>query len=124
MLLRPATPTRPWKRGKIAVAHTEGPVGLVLTRQKLPTLDRIRWPPLRERQKELMSLPTAQQVPRKFILIATGSEVSIALRRTTNSLMRELQPGGLDAVLGFVSGAAAILQGHGPSSRRQSASQC
>ena len=25
---------------KIAVAHTEGPVGLVLTRQKLPTLDR------------------------------------------------------------------------------------
>jgi transketolase len=39
-LLRPADANETVEAWKIAVAHTSGPVGLVLTRQKLPTLDR------------------------------------------------------------------------------------
>jgi transketolase len=40
MLLRPADANETVEAWKIAVAHTDGPVGLVFTRQKLPTLDR------------------------------------------------------------------------------------
>ena len=39
-LLRPADANETVEAWKIAVAHTEGPVGLVFTRQKLPILDR------------------------------------------------------------------------------------
>ena len=70
MLLRPADANETVEAWKIAVAHTDGPVGLVFTRQKLPTLDRSTLASPAGRQKELMSLPTvcrsAQAHPHRY----------------------------------------------------------
>ena len=86
MLLRPADANETVEAWKLAVAHTEGPWGWCLRARSCPFWTAVRWPPLRERQKELMSWPTAPQVCQ--ILIATGSEVSIALE-AHNQLTRE-----------------------------------
>jgi transketolase len=79
MLLRPADANETVEAWKIAVAHTEGPVGLVLTRQKLPTLDRSTLAPAAGTAKGAYVLADCAAGPPKLILIATGSEVSIAL---------------------------------------------
>jgi transketolase len=79
MLLRPGDANETVEAWKIAVAHTEGPVGLVLTRQKLPTLDRNTLAPAAGTAKGAYVLADCAAGPPKLILIATGSEVSIAL---------------------------------------------
>ena len=79
MLLRPADANETVEAWKIAVAHTEGPVGLVLTRQKLPTLDRGTLAPAAGTAKGAYVLADCAAGPPKLILNATGSEVSIAL---------------------------------------------
>ena len=40
MVLRPSDATETVEAWRVALQHTGGPVGLVLTRQKLPVLDR------------------------------------------------------------------------------------
>ena len=40
MVVRPSDATETVEAWRVALTHTEGPVGLVLTRQKLPVLDR------------------------------------------------------------------------------------
>jgi transketolase len=80
MLLRPGDANEAVEAWKIAVAHTEGPVGLVLTRQKLPTLDRSILAPAAGTAKGAYVLADSAAGPPKLILIATGSEVSIALQ--------------------------------------------
>ena len=79
MLLRPADANETVEAWKIAVAHTEGPVGLVFTRQKLPILDRSTLAPAAGTAKGAYVLADCAAGPPKLILIATGSEVSIAL---------------------------------------------
>jgi transketolase len=79
MLLRPADANETVEAWKIAVTHTEGPVGLVLTRQKLPTLDRNTLAPAAGTAKGAYVLADSASGPPKLILIATGSEVSVAL---------------------------------------------
>ena len=88
MLLRPADANETVEAWKIAVAHTEGPVGLVLTRQKLPILDRSTLAPAAGTAKGAYVLADCAAGPPKLILIATGSEVSIALE-AHNQLTRE-----------------------------------
>jgi transketolase len=88
MLLRPADANETVEAWKIAVAHTEGPVGLVFTRQKLPTLDRSTLAPAAGTAKGAYVLADCAAGPPKLILIATGSEVSIALE-AHNQLTRE-----------------------------------
>jgi transketolase len=88
MLLRPADANETVEAWKIAVAHTEGPVGLVLTRQKLPTLDRSTLASAAGTAKGAYILADCAAGPPKLILIATGSEVSIALE-AHNQLTRE-----------------------------------
>ena len=88
MLLRPADANETVEAWKIAVAHTEGPVGLVLTRQKLPTLDRSTLAPAAGVAKGAYVLADCASGAPKLILIATGSEVSIALE-AHNQLARE-----------------------------------
>jgi transketolase len=78
-LLRPADANETVEAWKIAVTHTEGPVGLVLTRQKLPTLDRNTLAPAAGTAKGAYVLADSASGPPKLILIATGSEVSVAL---------------------------------------------
>jgi transketolase len=88
MLLRPADANETVEAWKIAVTHTEGPVGLVLTRQKLPTLDRNTLAPAAGTAKGAYVLADCAAGPPKLILIATGSEVSITLE-AHNQLTRE-----------------------------------
>ena len=78
-LLRPADANETVEAWKIAVAHTEGPVGLVFTRQKLPIFDRSTLAPAAGTAKGAYVLADCAAGPPKLILIATGSEVSIAL---------------------------------------------
>src|SRR4029453_12655039 len=64
---------------RVAVTHTEGPVGLVLTRQKLPVIDRKTFAPACGLAQGAYVLADASGSAPEVILIATGSEVSIAL---------------------------------------------
>ena len=74
-LLRPADANEAVAAWRIAVQHTAGPVGLVLTRQKLPVLDPARTPGA---ARGAYILEEAGAAPR-VILIASGSEVHLAL---------------------------------------------
>jgi transketolase len=80
MILRPADANETVEAWRIAVRHTCGPVGLVLTRQKLPVLDRATLGAASETLHGAYVLADAQPgtIP-ELILIATGSEVSLAL---------------------------------------------
>jgi transketolase len=79
-VIRPADATETIEAWRIAMQHTSGPVGLVLTRQKLPVLDRTQLAPASETARGAYVLVDAKPGTRpELILIATGSEVSLAL---------------------------------------------
>jgi len=80
VVLRPADANETVEAWRIALKHTGGPVGLVLTRQKLPVLDRTRLAPAAGTARGAYVLIDADPgMPPELILIATGSEVSLAL---------------------------------------------
>jgi transketolase len=78
--------------GRVALLHTEGPVGIVLTRQKLPVPDRTLLASasgLLQGAYVLVDAPNG--LPPDLILIAMGSEVSLALEahaRLTDDAIR------------------------------------
>ena len=78
LLLRPSDATETVEAWRVALAHRDGPVGLVLTRQKLPVLDRATLAPASGLEKGAYVLTENGSSP-QAIVIATGSEVSIAL---------------------------------------------
>src|SRR6185503_14351413 len=63
---------------RVALTHRDGPVGIVLTRQKLPVLDRTALAPAAGLAKGAYVL-TGHDASPQAIVIATGSEVSLAL---------------------------------------------
>jgi transketolase len=79
-LIRPADANETVEAWRIAVRHAGGPVGLALTRQKLPVLDRTTLASAAGTARGGYVLTDAQSgaLP-ELILIATGSEVSLAL---------------------------------------------
>ena len=79
LVIRPADATETAEAWRLALASTKRPVALVLSRQDLPVLDRARLPATRavERGAYVLSDPPAG-APR-VVLIATGSEVALAL---------------------------------------------
>ncbi|MBZ5640204.1 MAG: transketolase [Acidobacteriia bacterium] len=80
VVLRPADANETVEAWRVALRHTGGPVGLVLTRQKLPVLDRATLAPAAGTARGAYVLIDADQgMPPELILIATGSEVSLAL---------------------------------------------
>ena len=81
VVLRPADANETIEAWKIAMQHTTGPVGLVLTRQKIPVLDRTTLAPASGVARGAYVLTEAGPGSRlELILIATGSEVSLALK--------------------------------------------
>ncbi|HZL93999.1 MAG TPA: transketolase, partial [Vicinamibacterales bacterium] len=79
LILRPSDATETVEAWRVAFQHRHGPVGLVLTRQKLPVLDRtVLASAAGLAQGAYVLVDTNGPVP-DVILIATGSEVSIAL---------------------------------------------
>ena len=64
----------------VAALSRDGPTALILTRQNLPVLDRGRCAPARELHKGAYVLWQAREETPDVILIATGSEVHVALK--------------------------------------------
>ena len=80
LVLRPADANEAVEAWRIAMQHTTGPVGLVLTRQKVPVLDRAMLAPAAGAARGAYVLIDASDgAPPELILIATGSEVALAL---------------------------------------------
>jgi transketolase len=78
-VVRPSDATETVEAWRVALRHTDGPVGLVLTRQKLPVLDRGTLAPASGLARGGYVLMEEGEFPPKVILIATGSEVALAL---------------------------------------------
>lgn len=78
VVIRPADANETAHAWRVALEHTTGPVALVLTRQALPVLDQQKYTSAAELEKGAYILSDSTEKP-ALILIATGSEVSLAL---------------------------------------------
>jgi transketolase len=78
-VIRPADATETVEAWRIAMTHQTGPVGLILTRQKLPVLDRTALAPASGVKQGAYVLRDAAGGAPELLLIATGSEVTLAL---------------------------------------------
>ncbi len=77
-VIRPADATETAEAWRQAINQKNGPVALILSRQKLPVIDRDRYTPAEGLRKGAYILEDTENIP-DVILIATGSEVHIAL---------------------------------------------
>jgi transketolase len=81
-LIRPADANETAAAWRIAIEHRDGPVALVFTRQKLPILDTVLYPQIhlgvRSGGYILADVPGGDDP--QIILIATGSEVHLAMQ--------------------------------------------
>jgi transketolase len=80
-VIRPADANETAVAWQMAVEHNEGPVALVLSRQNLPVLDLHQYPqlPVGVRAGGYVLAHAPGSTPPDIILIATGSEVQLAL---------------------------------------------
>jgi transketolase len=83
VVLRPADAAETAEAWRTAVAHRGGPVALVLTRQKLAALDRQRLAPAAGLAQGAYVLAEATGGAPRAVLLASGSEVDIALEART-----------------------------------------
>jgi transketolase len=79
VILRPADAGETVEAWRVAIKHRHGPVALVLTRQKLPFIDRTRYAAASGVAKGGYILADAPNAQPRLILLSSGSEVSIAL---------------------------------------------
>ncbi len=79
IVLRPSDATETVEAWRVALTHTDGPVGLILTRQKVPVIDRTVYAAATGLAQGAYVLAGDGDPEPSVILIATGSEVSIAL---------------------------------------------
>jgi transketolase len=79
MVIRPSDATETAEAWRAALTHTGGPVAIVLTRQKLPVLDRTILAPAAGLAQGAYVLTDPAGAAPELILIATGSEVTLAL---------------------------------------------
>ncbi len=77
-VVRPADANETAVAWEIALGHTHGPVALILTRQKLPVIDRKKYASASGLKKGGYILADTGKKP-ELILIASGSEVPLAL---------------------------------------------
>ncbi len=78
-VLRPADATETAAAWVAALKNKTGPTALLLTRQNLPVLDRTVYPPADSVEKGAYVLWQSAEGTPDLILLATGSEVSLAL---------------------------------------------
>ena len=78
-VIRPCDANETAEAWRAALQKTDGPTALVLTRQGLPTLDRDTYPPATELHRGAYVLKDPADGAPAAVLIATGSEVSLAL---------------------------------------------
>lgn len=77
-LIRPADANETVVAWRLAIEHKNGPVALMLTRQKLPTIDRTKYTSAENLTKGAYILIENSSNP-DIILIGSGSEVQLAL---------------------------------------------
>jgi transketolase len=77
--IRPADATEVVEAWRVAMARRHGPVALVLTRQPVPILDRGRYAPASGLARGGYVLAEAPGGKPELLLLATGSEVHLAL---------------------------------------------
>jgi transketolase len=78
-VIRPADANETAVAWKTALTRTQGPTALVLTRQKLPVLDRETHAPAADAARGAYILAEANQGDPQVILMASGSEVPMIL---------------------------------------------
>ncbi|PIE34570.1 transketolase [candidate division KSB3 bacterium] len=79
VVFRPAEATETAAAWKVALERKDGPTVLALSRQGLPILDRSQYPAASMVEKGAYVLSDAKDGKPELIVIATGSEVSLAL---------------------------------------------
>ena len=110
------TPTRPPCAGGTILEKTDRPAGLALSRQNLPVLDPAKTADAAKGGYVLAEASTGRP---EVILIATGSEVALALAARERARGRgHADPGRVDAVPRVVRRAAAVLPAAGAAARR------
>src|ERR1043166_2907391 len=78
-VVRPADPAEVSEAWRIAIQRRHAPTALALTRQKVPVIDRTRFAGAEGARRGGYVLAEADPASPQLILIATGSEVSLAL---------------------------------------------
>jgi transketolase len=78
-VIRPADPAEVAEAWRAAIRHARGPVALVLTRQKVPVIDRATYAPADGLHRGGYVLADAAAGVPEVILIGTGSEVELVL---------------------------------------------
>ena len=91
-IIRPCDANETVQAWKVAVQSDNGPVALALTRQGVPVLDRSVYAPATELSKGAYVLRNTRKEKPDVILIATGSEVHLAL-----DAAQELEGKGVEA---------------------------
>jgi transketolase len=79
-VIRPADANETAEAWKVALTHNDGPVALVLCRQGLPVIDRSRYGKAEGVARGAYVLSDPEGGDPEVIIIATGSEVSLALQ--------------------------------------------
>ena len=81
LLIRPADANETTEAWRIAIEHQDGPVALVLTRQKVPVLNLALYPqiPNGVRKGGYILLDAPRNTNPDVVLVASGSEVHLAL---------------------------------------------
>lgn len=77
--IRPADANETVEAWRSAMQRRDGPTVLVLSRQKLPTLDRVKFAPASGVGRGAYVISEAKSGPPDAIVMATGSEVHVAL---------------------------------------------
>jgi transketolase len=78
-VIRPADANEVAEAWRIAVENKNGPTALILTRQNVPVMDRGRFHPATGLRKGAYILSDSPSIKPEVILMATGSEVHLAL---------------------------------------------
>jgi transketolase len=78
-VMRPADGNETTEAYRVAMKRTDGPVAMILSRQKAPTLDRTKLAPATGVARGAYVLSEAAGGAPQVVLIATGSEVTLAL---------------------------------------------
>ena len=76
--IKPADANETVKAWKVALKHLSGPVALILTRQKLPVIDRKKYAPASGLSRGAYVISDSKGKP-DIVLIASGSEVHLCL---------------------------------------------
>src|SRR5262249_23537122 len=79
-VIRPADANEAAVAWRVAVEHTDGPVALALTRQKVPFIDRSKYGSADGVARGAYVLADPAGVAPKVVLMSTGSEVQLILK--------------------------------------------